>query len=179
MKKTLLTAALLITLASCEKEQDQFTTIQIGNQIWTSAIAEIPQAGDYKKIGDTDIYGLLYNFEAAQSVCPTGFKLPREKEFGELFLNIGDEPARKLKAIDLWLDPNEASDDYGYSLYGAGGFIDGIHYYFNEVAYLWTCTPFDDTEMMVYWTGNIDVNFYPVRAPKDVYLSVRCFKYVE
>ena len=76
------------------------------------------------------IYGKIYNYSAitdSRNVCPTGFHVATYDDFASLgILSIlsGGSPSAiggKLKSIDYWNAPNTgASDEYGFSIRGAG-----------------------------------------------------------
>ena len=72
----------------------------------------------------------LYNFEAAQSVCPTGWHLPSDAEYIELAYYLGgtDVAGGKMKTIGtieeqtgLWYDPNTgATNESSFSALPSG-----------------------------------------------------------
>jgi hypothetical protein len=61
-------------------------------------------------------YGRLYNWEAANRVCPPGWHLPSKKEWDVLIMEVGDlsTAGTKLKAKNGWSNGGNGTDDYGF-----------------------------------------------------------------
>ena len=103
-------------------------------------------------------YGVLYNWPAAmngasastanpsgvQGVCPTGWHMPSNEEWKELFNFLGGNlyAGGKLKATILWNSPNEgASNSTGFSALPGGEYYDiGAFQDMGEFGYWWTTT---------------------------------------
>lgn len=83
-----------------DADQNTYPTVMIGNQCWmaknmrcTSGITNkgtnytetsSTNAYAYQPEGDVNTYGLLYNWPAAKTVCPTGWHLPTDADWNEL-----------------------------------------------------------------------------------------------
>jgi uncharacterized protein (TIGR02145 family) len=71
------------------------------------------------------IYGNLYNWHAVNTgkLCPKGWHIPNETEWGQLFTYAGNNPGDKLKSIGdiskstgLWNYPNKnATNESGFT----------------------------------------------------------------
>jgi len=87
----------------------------------TPAIDDIPFGGTYTCSEcpaqlDT-IFGLLYTWYAAVNICPDGWRIPTQAEWGLL----QSYPASQLKSTKYWLAPQTpGTDDYGFNALPAG-----------------------------------------------------------
>jgi hypothetical protein len=67
-----------------ERDNKKYSTIKIGNQIWTKSVIQY-------KTNKGHIYGdYLYDWDAAASACPKSFKIPSEKDWSDLFQYVYD-----------------------------------------------------------------------------------------
>jgi uncharacterized protein (TIGR02145 family) len=131
-------------------EGNTYETIIIGNQEWMaenlrvtkykdgSSIFHTPNgnqwngttSGEYcyynnNPINDS-LYGKLYNWKAVDNpsgLCPTGWHVPSQNEWGTLISNLGGATVAggKLKSVSsLWNQPNIANNSSGFSALPAG-----------------------------------------------------------
>lgn len=173
-----------------------YKTILIGSQCWMGEnMRYLPEITYYNDWGTTDpeyvvfayqghsaetamsmenyeIYGALYNWQAAMSICPIGWHLPSDDEFKILELEIGmtseeventgfrgvTEGSQLAGQIDLWVideyDKLDKNTDFGKSGFNClpSGYIDnnGIAHDKGTEAYFWTSTHFDGNETYSY-----------------------------
>ena len=122
-------------------DNNQYTAVQIGNQIWMkenlktthykngNAIAYLPDDNDWKynlsgayvypenSYNLKNTYGALYNWYAVATgnLCPTGWHVPDETDWNTLTSYLGSETIAggKLKEAGLthWLSPNTGATD--------------------------------------------------------------------
>jgi uncharacterized protein (TIGR02145 family) len=99
-----------------------------------------------------DIYGRLYTWEAAQEVCPEGWRISSEDDWETLELYMGMSPAdvalsdyrgtdegKRLKASILWSNDITGTDEVGFSaLPGGARNSDGSFHYLNTYVGWWT-----------------------------------------
>ncbi len=134
--RTLLTLLLFVPLIGFSQSSSfvdsrdgkEYKTIKIGDRVWMAEnLAFFPDSGNYKVYAyDNDSsnvlkYGYLYDFEAANNVCPTGWHLPSKDEFGVLIELIGGEVVYyevwtnglKLKSKTEWL--GDGTDNIGFN----------------------------------------------------------------
>ncbi|GBU23390.1 hypothetical protein R80B4_03307 [Fibrobacteres bacterium R8-0-B4] len=96
-----------------------------------------------------DKYGRLYTWNAAMTVCPSGWRLPTRQEWQSLVDYAGGDNSagKKLKARNGWNDNNNQSgggtDDYGFSaLPGGRRNSDGTFSDTGRFGYWWTATEY-------------------------------------
>jgi uncharacterized protein (TIGR02145 family) len=93
-------------------------------------------------------YGVLYNWPAAMSACPSGWHLPDDAEWSQLMDHLGgqDVAGGKLKETGTlhWFDPNTgATNETGYSaLPGGRRNDDATFLYTGYNGYWWSATEF-------------------------------------
>lgn len=131
------------------RDGNVYKTVKIGNQIWMAenlrylpSVVEpntISQTTPYYYVYDfSDIsvteakatfnyntYGVLYNWPAACSSCPSGWHLPTDDEWTELITYLGGEEVAgsKLKEVGTthWNSPNEgATNESGFTALPGG-----------------------------------------------------------
>ncbi len=118
-----------------------FETVTIGTQVWMKHNLNIETGNswcyDYDP-ANCEIYGRLYDWETALTVCPSGWRLPSDADWTTLTDYLGGESVAggKMKSTGtieagtgLWYDPNtDATNESGWSglpggsRYGTGGF---------------------------------------------------------
>jgi len=106
-------------------------TVTIGTQVWQKCNSDaVPSKGVYKCYDNSESncqkYGKLYDWEAANSVCPSGFHLPTKEEWEALTAYIEDDngctkcDAKHLKATSGWNNNGNGKDTYGFSALPGG-----------------------------------------------------------
>lgn len=123
-----------------------------------------------------DVYGRLYDYETAQTVCPEGWSLlPFEmlKDIGSRFSDT------YLRAPGYWHGDN-AKDMWGVNIMPAGGYeIDTETFYdLGYTAYLWVQDSVGETcvTSMKYYNTSVFNTCTPPEANAQRAYSVRCQK---
>jgi len=99
-----------------ERDGKVYATIRIGEQTWMAENLNYETTGSW--CGDCDVYGRMYNFEAALAACPPGWHLPSDKEWRTLINALGGEAIAggKMKSDQLWNAPNKgATNSSGFN----------------------------------------------------------------
>ena len=163
-----------------------YKNIQIGDQVWMAENMNYEiSIGSWvydNKPYYADTYGRLYNWEAAQTVCPSGWHLPSFDEWNQLIKYLGGSnvAGRKLKETGTlyWKEPNlDATNETGF-LAISGGFRDysGNFNSFGKDGYWWSATELNTNIYrylnMTFNNSEVSNGGYNKRAG----FSVRCVK---
>jgi len=126
------------------RDGKKYKTVNIGNYTWMAAnLNYLPQSGKswcYRNNNvNCDKYGRLYDWNTAQSVCPTGWRLPSDDEWNDLGQAVGG--VRKKDELDInwngagtklktksgwnksWDNKGNGTDDYGFSALPGGEWL--------------------------------------------------------
>ena len=110
-----------------ERDNRVYKTVKIEKQIWFAEnIAYKVDTGCWANENDlknVEIYGYLYDYKTANSVCPDGWHLPNENEWETLINNLGGRAiaGKKLKAKTGWEKYNgNGNNKSGFSALPAG-----------------------------------------------------------
>ncbi|HHX15032.1 MAG TPA: hypothetical protein GX724_02590 [Fibrobacter sp.] len=161
-------------------------SIEIGNLKWTAKNINIKTFSNswcYEgKRENCNRYGRLYDFNKAQKICQSGWRLPTEKDWDDLAKAIGKEGGLKLKSREGWSAEDDSSgngiDLFGFAGLPAGIFYEGDFLYQGLFAYFWTATEssadaawfrslsFDSDE--IYSHSNYKQAAYSVRCVQDL-----------
>jgi uncharacterized protein (TIGR02145 family) len=110
-----------------ERDGKKYVYVVIGTQTWMAENLNYNPGGSCydNRENNCTIYGRLYNWDIALTVCPAGWHLPSQAEW-----NVLDNDTKKLKATSGCY-PGNSTDDYGFSAlpggygYSDGGFMNG------------------------------------------------------
>jgi len=119
----LLSVASVATSQTMDSFQDKrdgkrYKTVKLGNQVWMAENLNYQtEEGSWcyrNKPENCSIYGRLYTWEKAQTVCPEGWHLPSREEWTTLYnyLDINDTTLGgmlKETGIKHWCNPNSAA----------------------------------------------------------------------
>ena len=192
-------------------EDHNYKTIQIGTQDWMAENlkatkyndgTEIPNAiddgtwinaiaeayCDYENIpANSDLYGRLYNFNVAaatnpKNVCPVGWHVPGDNEWGTLIDYLGGESLAggKLKETSTihWADPNAgATNESGFT--GLPGGFRGSSGSFSNVAFhgqWWSSAKISASGGLYFGMTYEDSSVSNNAHSKSFGLSIRCVK---
>jgi uncharacterized protein (TIGR02145 family) len=182
------------------RDGKKYVYVTIDSQIWMAE--NLNYAGSGSKCGDgsslsdentstCDTYGRLYDWATANTVCPSGWHLPSDAEWGTLMkfvdpscsrIGTCDNAGKLLKATSGW-DSNEGksgngTDDYGFSaLPGGYGYFGGNFDCVGDCGYWWSATEYNASvaylrgmeysNATVVRYGNDKTKLYYVRCVKD------------
>lgn len=147
--------------------------------------------GDAKELDNFSIYGVLYNWPAAQTACPAGWRLPDDEDWKILEKNLGmtkDESegvnwrdsgdvGKMLKAKEGWVREGNGFNRIGFKALPGGSHPGGKTFGFiQNKAWFWTSTSesFDRAWYRNLYYGNSGI--YRYHFSRDHGCSVRCIK---
>jgi len=180
-----------------------YRMVTIGGQTWMAQnlnyLNNIITWSDSSWCYDNDpdncnIYGRLYRWDAAKTVCPAGWRLPDTTDWNSLVTAVGGSSVagKKLKAASGWNDHGDygnkngnGTDDYGFSAQPGGlgpGNFRGVGSYGNW----WTDTDIgrDNLNRDYAWGRSMSYGYdyvtrcdsYQGCGSKNNGFSVRCIK---
>ncbi len=132
-----------------------YETVEIAGQVWFAEnlrTAEHMNGESWCYENDEancEIFGRLYDWEAAVVACPEGWVLPSDEDWQKLGNYVGDDEmlGAKLKSLDFWDIEEEEEfenfDEYAFNLLPAGQYVDGYFYEQGDAAFFWTSTAKD------------------------------------
>jgi len=112
-----------------ERDGKKYKTVKLGSQMWMAENLNYNASGSKcygNKPDNCAKYGRLYNWQTAQTVCPSGWHIPSDAEWSVLinYVGGGATAGTKLKAKSGWNDYKGSSgngtDDYGFSALPGG-----------------------------------------------------------
>ena len=172
-----------------DRDGKTYRTVKIGEQIWMAENLNYAGPNDdisrcYEDVSATcEAGGRLYGLAVADTVCPSGWHLPKKEEFETLLATVGgiDNASNALKSISGWTNDYSGSDAYGFSAVPTGEALIESHYgpFFSYSGY--NAYFFGDgcVFSINVWNG-VDLSKNGgVMKPDEALLSVRCLKDAE
>ena len=176
------------------RDGQTYKWVKIGNQVWMAENLNYNTENSWcyrKKTKNCDIYGCLYNWNAARTACPSGWHLPTDKEWKTLEMQVGmsqseaddtggwrgSEEGIKLKSTSGWKSIGNGTDEVGLTALPGGwrntnGVFQNLGYY----GFWWSATEYNSTIAWYRNLGYLEVDVY--RSGSDIVhgFSVRCVK---
>ncbi len=168
------------------RDNQTYSLVGIGTQCWMEENLNYAERGSWcydNNEANCDKYGRLYDFETAKGVCPTGWRLPTDRDFQILEKKLGvdeDELARagwrgsdegsELKSRADW-DGNNSS---GFSALPAGGREEtGVFRGIEKGGSFWTSTSLGSFSWIRHLYENRS-GIHRTILPQGSGVSVRC-----
>ncbi len=150
-----------------------FETVVIGDQEWMkrNLDIEVDSSYCYKNIPENcRIYGRLYNWETALTICPAGFRLPSDEDWTVLTEAVGGMNVAGYRLM--------AGGGTGFDALLAGNYnpVSDIFSYQFRNAYFWTSTSFSETAAWMRHFVNERTNINRSTVKKHYHFSVRCIR---
>ncbi|MDR2591748.1 MAG: InlB B-repeat-containing protein [Chitinispirillales bacterium] len=163
-----------------------YKTVTIGGKKWMAENLNYQtSSGSWCYQDDNskcNVYGRLYDWATAMTVCPTGWHLPSRDEWGNLAkaaggtgdYGAGGTAGKALKATSGWNNNGNGTDNYGFSAL-PGGYRSDNSVYAGDFGRWWTATV-DDSSIfaygrnMYYSSNTVSENI----NDKSLVFSVRC-----
>ena len=168
------------------RDDKQYLTIQIGEQLWMAEnLNYVSTTGSWAYENDasySSTYGLLYNWETAQSVCPIGWHLPTNIEYTSLvdYLGGADMAGSKMKEnghVHWKVSNSESTNESNFTALPGGTYLpSGDFINMEENAFFWTMT---ENDISSAYYRKLDYNRTSIsygQTTKSAGFSVRCVK---
>ncbi len=126
-------------------------------------------------------YGVLYNWSAAMTACPSGWHLPTDAEWTQLSTFLGESDAGgKLKETGTahWNDPNfAATNETGFTALPGGYCFSGVSFTdMGIVGCWWSATEANSSGSWYRGMGSSYSELIKVSNYKNLGFSIRCIK---
>jgi len=162
------------------RDGKKYRTVKIGDLTWMAENLNHKTSDSWCYSDNAfycDAYGRLYNWNAARSACPSGWRLPDSSDWGNLMTAVGGSSTagRRLKSKVGWYSNGNGTDDFGFSALPGGDRWDGGGFiYVGYYGFWWSATEIDaglaHSRNMVF----NDEYVYSYWDLKSHGLSVRC-----
>lgn len=190
------------------RDGNVYKIVTIGNQLWMAEnLKYLPEVFDHFTASETTpyyyvygysgtnvieakatanygTYGVLYNWEAANTACPVGWNLPGDAEWIELSDYLGGESIAggKLKEAGTthWVTPNTgATNETGFTALPAG--LRAINGFGNigNYGYWWSSNEYSSTHAWIQSIGYDQAIFGSYYFMKELGFSVRCVRDID
>lgn len=177
------------------RDNQTYSIVTIGDQIWFAENLNYKTDDSWWYMDDEsngDVYGRLYNWNAAMSACPNGWYLASDKDWKtlEMFLGMdqgdadgtefrGSDEGKKLKSTSGWNAGGNGTDEVGFTaLPGGERDRNGFFLYKGGFGAWWTNTE-DFNQNLIAWSHFLEDGEERVgrdRNNKDYGYYVRCIK---
>lgn len=162
-----------------------FETIKIGTQRWMLGNINYNSGS----LDDWYLYAFpsdtnprrLYNGEAANNICPSGWHLPSDLEWNVLIDYLGGEEVAggKMKEVGTahWSYPNSgATNSSGFTALPGGVFQMGSYDQQGDNGYYWSSTEINSDEAIYRCLTHTSSKVIRDTCDKKIFFSVRCVK---
>jgi len=167
------------------RDGKKYKTVKIGTQTWMEEnLAYKASGGCWVYNNDennANIYGYLYDWKTAKSICPAGWHLPSDAEWSTLAEYLGGTDVAggkmKKKGTTYWQIPNSgATNESGFTALPAGYYHSGLSEGLGVGANFWSATESDATNAWLRCLNWGNIYLSGVKDSKTLGLSVRCIK---
>jgi len=169
-----------------KRDGKKYKTTVIGDKTWMAQNLNIKTTNSWCYDGaesNCNKYGRLYNWEAARTACPSGWRLPDTVDLNKLVATAGgrEVAGKKLKSRTDWKNNGNGTDNFGFSALAGGLYqTDGDECLFcnlGEYGWWWATSVSGDDDMR-YTLQLSDSDGSSVNGGGDPTLgfSVRCIQ---
>lgn len=170
------------------RDGKSYKHVKIGSQIWMAEnLNYVTYSGSWcydDNSSNCAVSGRLYNWEAAEDVCPSGWHLPSIDEWIQLITYLGgwEVAGGKLKSLEHWGSRNVgATNETGFNAI-PGGVRAPTNFFAKDSGVWWSSTEYGLYSGKYYhvYTVNLGGHHKSVSSnfidEKDHAISVRCLK---
>jgi uncharacterized protein (TIGR02145 family) len=171
-----------------KRDNKKYRIVKIGTQIWMAENLNYNGGsicyGYINKYYNNNSengekFGMLYDWETANKVCPEGWHLPSDKEWKTLIDFIGGKKiaGKKLKAKKEWSNNGNGTDEFGFSaLPGGLGDSKGNFSDIGLKSVWWSSTEIDSRKAYIIGIDHDGNYIFRDDDDKTKMLSIRCVK---
>ena len=168
------------------RDSKEYKTVVIGSQTWMadnlaySKDLLTTNSGSYcNDFLTCGMFGILYNWVKAMTVCPNSWHLPTDAEWTILINYAGGESnaGKRLKVGRESGYRGDGTDDYGFSALLGGGASGDNFSGLGDGGYWWTASDYNSS--LAYFRGILyedDKVFRGIMDKSNNFYSVRCVK---
>ncbi|MCL2182773.1 MAG: fibrobacter succinogenes major paralogous domain-containing protein [Chitinispirillia bacterium] len=163
------------------RDGQKYRTVKIEERTWMARNLNFA-AGNSRCYNDNpsncDVYGRMYTWDAAMTVCPAGWRLPAREDWNDLTQAAdGDVAGKKLKSQTGWGTDWNGDDYFGFSAL-PGGFYNPINGFYNrgDNAGWWSTAEDASGKARCRYVSSEGNDMGEDSYAKDAALSVRCVK---
>ncbi len=164
------------------RDGKKYRMVTIGSQTWMAENLNFKTDSSFCYNDSAEYcskYGRLYTWAAAVGVCPKGWHLPSQTEWGVLITAVGGSSVagKKLKSMYGWTSSGNGTDAFAFSILPAGYRSNNGHCYNeDDLAGFWSSTEYSSNHAydvnLNYGYDDVELNY----SSKSKGLSVRCIR---
>lgn len=155
-----------------QRDGQTYQTIQIGQQTWMAENLNFRSEASIcydNHPFNCRRYGRLYVWEEAIKLCPSGWRLPNDKDWNALYRKMGNSPTAYRSLIQ--------GGQSGFEAKLAGWLTQAENFqHVGERAYFWSATENDEDYASYYRLDIESRHFTRTNSLKSLGFSCRCIK---
>ena len=127
------------------RDGQEYKSIEIGEQVWMAENLNYDMDSSWCYDDDPancEVYGRLYNWEAAMNSCPEGWHLSSWDEWLQLYNYLGEDTGTKIRT-ELGWNNNNGTNSSGFSGLPSGRWFGWSFRDLGEEGDWWTATEYD------------------------------------
>jgi uncharacterized protein (TIGR02145 family) len=164
---------------------DASIAVQIGSQCWMKKNLDVPHSSGNgnswcyeNQESNCNTYGRLYDWSAAKTVCPSGFRLPSLDDWDELVETAGGEDVagKHLKTTSGWEEGGNGLNTHGFSALPGGSRMGGSFTYAGRYGFWWSSSDDGGGDGLLWYMRYDNDEARMDDSPITNGFSVRCIK---
>ena len=167
-----------------QRDQHRYKVVKIGEQVWMAENWGYKTNSSCWAYNNNEnnvaIYGYLYDWKTAKSICPNGWYLPSDQEWKQLENYLGGqmEAQIKLKSRTGWEENNGTNESNFNALPGGYRYPSGGYNYKEYGGHWWTSTTSPEKENAIrrHLTKYKITDTYDTKDEYGFGFSIRCLK---
>jgi len=168
-----------------DRDGKTYKSVKIGEQVWMAENLNYEIGGNCyhddtypDEAANCEEYGKLYEWATAMQVCPSGWHLPSEAEWGILVAAVGGKDMAGEYLKDTMSTIYGSRDSYGFTA-RLGGYRQDHRAAYGSIVYAgywWSSTMYDAIKVHALYMPGLKTEAEMVKMDKYYALSVRCLQ---